>query len=220
MSSLSRLKQYAGFFYVQRIKGFVIGDEPWMDEATGTWFAERLARAASYMEFGSGGSTRLAARLGVPTISVEGDRFYARAVRAGLAEGHRVHLLDAPIGLTGPWGVPLPGKPTAARVRKWRTYVDLPFAELARQQIAFPDLVLVDGRFRRACALRTAHEASLAGARTTLLIDDYYSEGRDRYTDIEQYLGAPVVIGRSACFELDKPDVPQAAIDQALMDYR
>lgn len=221
MGKLRKLNDLASFLYVQRVKGFEIADEPWLDEETTGWFRDRLASAHRYLEFGSGGSTRLAARLQLPTISVECDRFFASAVRKGLAGGHKVTLIDAPIGFTGAWGVPMPGKPTPERVAAWRSYITMPFEELDRQGGSFPDFVMVDGRFRRACALQTALKAQQLGGSPDILFDDYYSPGREHYAQVEHLLGAPQRIGRSALFHIT-PDlqVKQADVDAALRDYR
>ena len=218
---LQRAWAYARFLYLQRVIGFEVPDEPHLDPDTLHWLTARLPNAQSYLEFGAGGSTRLAGRLGIPTVSVEGDRFFARAVRAGLAPQHRVTLIDADIGPTTHWGVPFRGKPTPARMRKWRRYIDLPFAQMLRNGRPFPDLVLIDGRFRRACALRTAQEAAKVGAHCDLLFDDYYNQGREGYASVEQHLGTPRRIGRSALFVL-APDVrvPEEAIQAAIADFR
>lgn len=218
---LQRAWAYARFLHLQRVIGFEVPNEPHLDPETLDWLTARMPSAQSYLEFGAGGSTRLAGRLGIPTVSVEGDRFFARAVRAGLAPQHRVTLIDADIGPTTYWGVPLRGKPSPARVRKWRRYIDLPFELLQRNGQLFPDLALIDGRFRRACALRTAQEAAKAGAHCDLLFDDYYNEGREGYASVEQHLGLPRRIGRSARFKL-APDVsvPDQAIEQAIRDFR
>ncbi len=218
---LQRALRFARFLYLQRIVGFDVPDEPHLDPETRVWLEGRLGSARSYLEFGAGGSTRLAGRLGVSTVSVEGDRYFARSVRAGLAPDNRVTLIDADIGTTTYWGVPLRGKPTPDRVRKWRRYIELPFAFLAREARAFPDLVLVDGRFRRACALRTAQEAAKAGVECDLLMDDYFNDGRDHYAAIEQFLGAPRRIGRSALFQVGPGvSVPDSAINEAIADFR
>lgn len=196
------------------------GKEPWLDPETKQWHRAALANSQSYLEFGSGGSTYLAATLGIPTIAVEGDHAFADAVRRQLPAGNKVTLISAPIGLTGPWGVPVPGSPTKSRVTRWRSYIDLPFAELGKSGRPFPDLVLVDGRFRRACALRTAYEAGKVGAKPTILFDDYYADERAHYNRIEAILGAPERIGRSAIFRIDDAtNVSQSAIDEAITDF-
>ncbi|WP_054106013.1 hypothetical protein [Novosphingobium sp. AAP83] len=221
LKKIRRLRDIARFMYAQRIVGFDVSDTPWLDEETAQWLEARLAKTAMYMEFGAGGSTRLAGRMKVPTISVEGDRYFARSVRRGLAADHQVTVLDAGIGTTVEWAIPLPGKPNDQRAARWANYVNAPFTALAAQQRPFPDLVLVDGRFRRACALKTALEAGQHAASAELLFDDYFDTGREHYHVVEEILGAPQRIGRSAIFSI-RPVNPatQAHVDAAIRDYR
>lgn len=205
----------------QVLFGMEAGTEPWLDPETKQWHRERLAGCTSYMEFGSGGSTYLAGSLGIPTISVEGDATFAEAVRRGLPDGSKVTLIAAPIGFTGPWGVPVPGTASPSRLKKWRNYIDLPFLELVKSGLGFPQLALVDGRFRRACALRIAQEAKRAGAATTILFDDYFSEERTRYSEIEAILGEPERVGRSAIFSITgAEEVSAQQVEEALADFR
>lgn len=113
-----------------------------------------------YLEWGLGGSTAeaLRARAGL-VVSVEGDAAWIAGARrdaqvvAAQAQG-RLRLLHADIGPTGDWGTPT-DPATAAR---WPGYAEAPWAVLA-QAGAWPDLVLVDGRFRVACCLVLAREA-------------------------------------------------------------
>lgn len=221
MTKLANLVRFGQFLYHQRVKGFEVSSEPHLDPETLAYFRNALAGQKSYMEFGSGGSTVLAAELGVPTISVDSDRFFAAAVRAKIPARSEVNLIDANIGVTTAWGVPLPSRPNLSRVRRWRRYIDLPFEALANSARPFPGLVLIDGRFRRACALRTAREATGAAAHCTLLFDDYFREERTSYREVEAYLGSPRRIGRSAIFEI-APDltIRETAIDEAMQDYR
>lgn len=221
MARLSRVLDFVAFNLRSRFGKIEIADEPMLDPEASEWLASRLARANSYLEFGAGGTTRLAARVQVPTISVESDRHFAQAVRDGLAPGHKVKLIDAGIGLTTEWGIPFPGSPTPGRVKKWRRYIVRPFELLARTGMAFPQLVLVDGRFRRACALKTAMVASEKGESCDLLFDDYFGEDRAHYHVIEEQLGSPKRIGRAALFSIGpNSSVEAGAIEGALQDYR
>lgn len=191
---------FVSFKVKQRLRGVEVSETPWFDEPTLAWFVERMNSVRSYMEFGSGGSTVVAARIGVPTISVEGDHIFAGAVAKKIGSDHQVTLLRPPIGLTGLWGIPFPGTPTPARLRRWQNYINMPFATLKECGQEFPDFFLVDGRFRVACALRAALEANLAGRQADLLFDDYEREGCNNYHMAEELLGAPIRVGRSAVF--------------------
>jgi hypothetical protein len=214
---LKRISDLARFFYLQRVKGFDVPAEPWLDDETRAWLDRRLTEIQTYLEFGSGGSTRLIADLDIEATSVECDRFFARAVRNTLPADSKVTILDADIGPTAAWGVPLPGTPTPGRVGKWRRYVDIPFEHLSY----LPELVLIDGRFRRACALRCAMAAREYGTSASLLFDDYYMDGRSTYQSIESLLGVPERIGKAAHF-IVAPDyeIYRSDVELALEDYR
>ncbi len=216
-----RARELAQFYWAQRVQGFSIADEPFLDDEATVALRDYLARSGFYLEFGSGGSTVLASRLGLETISVDNDAYFLRAVSRKLAAGHRVTQIHADIGLTVEWGYPAFKRPTPARLARWRRYIALPFARIAERN-RFPDFVLVDGRFRVACALESARQAQLAGQATTIMVDDYGL--RDQYAPLEKHLGAPRRVGRAALFEIapdgPPPAVPLHAIDEAMLDYR
>jgi hypothetical protein len=146
-------------------------------------FERLVAGRQRYAEFGSGGSTPLALRLGAATlVSVESDPAWARAVRAvpvvarAIADG-RASVIHADIGAVGPWGAPASREPT----RLWPRYVAAMWREWARRG-AFPDIVLVDGRFRIACCLSVAllHAARPGGEPPVVMLRDF-TERRPGY---------------------------------------
>ncbi len=211
----------ARFLYLQRVKGFTAPEAPHFDPASLPLFTSLLQDARRYLEFGAGGSTLAAASLGVSTLSVESDRFYARVLRRRLPSKAPAEIIDADIGLTGNWGTPVFRTPTPGRVARWRRYVDLPFERLKRLGGPFPSLILIDGRFRRACALESARQSALANQPTTLFFDDY--DGREHYHDIERHLGRPQMVGRAAIFSIGSHGpiiVPGAAVELAAADFR
>lgn len=193
------LRNLTRFLYTQRVTGFDVPDEPHLDEGATIELRRQLEAASFYLEFGTGGSTVLAAQRGIETISVDSDRFFSRAVRAKLAPGHKVTIFDIDMGMVGPWGWPVFDDPTPKNVEKWRRYIDVPMTEVVRRG-RFPDFVLVDGRLRAACAIETARLAQAAGAQCTIMLDDYVE--RPHYRAIETYLGAPRYAGRAAIFEI------------------
>ena len=125
----------------------------WPEEITAL---TRLLKAVrlNYLEFGTGGSTLLAVRTGIAKIvAVESDPAWAAAVRSHpevaprVADGRAV-VLHADIGAVANFGSPA----SATSARRWPAYISTAWAEWARGD-AFPELVLVDGRFRVACCL-------------------------------------------------------------------
>jgi hypothetical protein len=194
----------------KRSIGFSVPDAPHMDPEGNAEFEQSIQAATRYLEFGAGGSTVRAALLGKPGISIEGDPHYARDVRRKLKRiPNRIDLINVDIGRTEQWGFPQDRTPSEANLAKWAEYVNLPFRKLEH---GFFDLVLIDGRFRTACALRTILEARKRNAKVRILVDDYHDpeDPRPYYEVIEQYAPLVRLAGRMAVFEID-PDVPGKA---------
>lgn len=116
----------------------------------------------SYLEFGAGVSTRLAAASPTLTriVSVESDQAYINYTRGSLPKSSRVEFRLAPVGRTGVFGYPLNRSVTATQ-----------YASVLKPGETF-DLVLVDGRFRIAAAARSHRHLSRAG-RSRLLVHDF-----------------------------------------------
>lgn len=121
-----------------------------------------------YLEFGMGGSTLLAARSGLQTIvAVDSDPGWVDRVRCHPEIAPRVAsndaaILHADIGPVGRFGSP--ASPHYAA--RWPNYVRIPWTEWGNRQ-AFPELVLVDGRFRVASCLSVVVARSLMGHTTS-----------------------------------------------------
>jgi hypothetical protein len=196
---------------MQRVVGFPVPSTPHFDEQSTPVFVERLKAAQSYLEFGSGGSTFLAAQLGKSFTTIESDRYFLGSVRRKIhSAGHAIdpthqRLLAIDIGLTEAWGVPVCRKPSPRRVARWKRYCSAPWEE----QAGFaPDLILIDGRFRVACALTVALRLGNQ-SNWTLLFDDYAE--RPHYRVVEEFLTLTQMAGRMAIFS------PKSGIDQSAL---
>jgi hypothetical protein len=203
--------------------GFTVGEVPAFHPDAVAWFRDAITKVSHYIEYGSGASTLLAAQAGVRTLSMEGDPRYAMAVRAALPTGAPVDLFDAGLGLTAEWSFPVYTRPTAARLACWRAYAQVPLAK-ARAEGWSPGLVLVDGRFRRSCALHAAQAVVAAGGSATLFFDDYTP--RPHYNSVEALLGAPRIVGTSALFAIGAgtasadADFSESLLADAAKDFR
>ena len=133
---------------------------------------ECYSKATSLVEFGSGGSTLLAARS--PSLrriwSVESDPAWIETLRGQREVAHaerdgRLHFTHADIGRTGDYGTPL----DEAAKSRWADYHQTVWRDPAT---AAADLVLVDGRFRVACALEALARCQ---PHTILLIHDFWN---------------------------------------------
>jgi hypothetical protein len=212
---------FARFIMKQRLIGLEPIKSADFDEEATAAFLKRLRQSNGYLEFGSGGSTLEAARLGLKTLSVEADRFFAEAVRRAIPKGAPVEIMDINLGLTREWSRPVFVSPTRRRLQRWKSYSSAPFDRL--EELGwFPDFVLIDGRFRRACALQTAREILRRRLAVTVMIDDYFDPARAHYHSVEGWLGVPQRVGRAAIFEiaLGRTIEPSlASINEAVSDY-
>jgi hypothetical protein len=190
------------FFVKQRIVGFDIPTRPIFDsDETTRWFATRLAQAKYYVEFGSGGSTYLAAELKIKFQTVDSDEFFLNNLKRKIQKNNLYNEQSqaytyANIGITGVWGHPLSyGNPSLARLEKYRKYSDPPFT--AKEKKDFPDFILIDGRFRVACTLKML-KILPANSDWVLAVDDY--RDREEYLIIEKFAKRQCFIGRMAIF--------------------
>lgn len=210
-NKLNRTSEILQFLYAQRLIGFDVAEVPAFDQGGIHLFEQRLSQAASYLEFGSGGSTLVAACSGVPLISVESDRRFLQAVRRRLVElgaydETTQKLLYVDIGLTEAWGAPVIRRRTRTRVERWRRYPTAPWAEFER--LSGPHLILVDGRFRVACALHAAR--FLRDREGEVLIDDY--SDRNHYHVVARHMDLVGQAGRMALFK------PKSSLDPAALE--
>jgi hypothetical protein len=168
-----------------------------LPEAEAAHLREAYDQAAVILEYGSGGSTVMAAEMpGKTVVSVESDADWAQMMRdwfakAAPAHGTTVDVIWSDIGPTKQWGFP---KDQSG----WSRYAQYPLAVWDLDTVGQPDVVLVDGRFRVGCAMAVALRTTRP---VTVLFDDYVP--RKQYHRIEQFIGAPRrVIGRMAEFEV------------------
>lgn len=121
-------------------------------------FYSYLLNATNYAEFGSGGSTVWANN--IPTIksiiSVESDKEFAEKIQKQCPRA-QVRWID--VGPTRGFGHP---KDNTFQDR-WHLYSD--------QDIGNPDTILIDGRWRVACALRVA----VKYPHSVVLIHDFWN---------------------------------------------
>ena len=190
----------ARFWLERTFKASPLPVIPELDPDALALFEEKLGEAKFYLEFGTGGSTVMAAKLQVPTLSVESDKRFARRMARFLGPESSAKIIFVDIGLTTAWGRPAFERPTPRRIAKWSRYSAAAWNSISANQ--FPDFVLIDGRFRRACALEVARRTVAARRMATVLFDDYFGPGRSHYKAVEKHLGPPRKIGRAALFEI------------------
>ncbi|MFC3616497.1 hypothetical protein ACFORG_22365 [Lutimaribacter marinistellae] len=166
--------------------------------------------ASVILEYGSGGSTALAAEFEDKHItSVESDRGWARMMKQWFAENppsqdSTVDIQWVNIGETHDWGHPVSAE-------RWRDYANYPLGVWKASGRPHPDVVLVDGRFRVGCALATAFNITRP---VTLLFDDYTR--RKWMHEVESFIGTPLVVGRVGVFHVEPTPVPGDRLDRVI----
>lgn len=154
---------------------------------------EAYSSARVILEYGSGGSTVLAAEMsGKLVFSVESDRMWALGLQKQMATGDyaspaTVYYVD--IGRTGRWGRPIDES-------GWVRYIDYPNAIWDEAFFRHPDVILIDGRFRVACLLNALVRITRP---VTVLFDDYVD--RRPYHIIDEFLEPREIAGRMAIFD-------------------
>lgn len=167
---------------------FALPTEPRMSIAEQKLFKKALKNASKYFEFGSGGSSVWAAQHDLTVYGVESDANWVHMIKEELDEKCQIDAVD--IGPTGAWGYPLDYKNQASFPRYSQAIFkhDQPF-----------DLILVDGRFRVACALASVqyvltHHPKPRAAR--IFIHDFWNR-LSSYATVLEYL-EPVAQAESA----------------------
>jgi hypothetical protein len=187
--------QTSGTDHSDLTRGVGFGDE------ADQFFAATMGSCQTYLEFGSGASTFAAAELGIPLVTVESDSRFLEQVesvcdplpmsRGGGGERRFIH---ADIGRVRPWGQPLWRSFPDRRRMTRAVYPTAPWNVLGRDFRA--DVVLIDGRFRVACALATV---ILQQDQEWIIMFDDYRE-RPEYWQFEAHAELVSLHGRMAEF--------------------
>ncbi|MGB5558961.1 MAG: hypothetical protein WBN04_13235 [Paracoccaceae bacterium] len=168
----------------------------------GEWVREVYSNADIILEYGSGGSTVLAAEMPGKTIfSVESDKAWTDNMIAYFEQQKppaKVVMHHVNIGKTGKWGTPI----DTAGFKRYHRY---PLSIWDHPEFEHPDVIMVDGRFRVACALTAMLRCT---KKTALLFDDY--KMRKAYHALEEYLKPVEMRGNMARFEVKPQSLPRA----------
>jgi hypothetical protein len=117
-----------------------------------------------FLEFGSGGSTVLAAKhVADRIISIDSSNEWLEKVRAEVNEGPEIVLKAIDIGSVGEWGYPS----DQSSKERWPDYSREPWVD---PRCVESDLFLIDGRFRISCFCETLARASIG---SIILIHDF-----------------------------------------------
>lgn len=184
---------------------------PRMSKAEASAYATLLRNSDVVLEYGSGGSTLLAVASPAKRIfSVESDPSWIGRLRrddavSAAERSGRLLLFHADIGPVREWGMP-----DGPYHRNWDVYA-LGIWESIGSEL--PDLCLVDGRFRVACALSACVIEGFAGR--TIAIHDFWN--RPYYHSLLPFLDLKSRIDTFGIFA-PKPGVARTMVTNLLRE--
>ncbi len=156
-------------------------------------FKEVIASANVYAEYGCGASTIWVFNNSRCEIfSVDSSKVWLDSVARHCGASRRLNLHFANIGKIKDWGTP-------SNYENYHNFND--YSDWVWEQNVFPDVVLIDGRFRVACFLTSLLRAK-EGAK--LVFDDYIN--REEYHIVEKFVKPVKTCGRQALFVVPNKD--------------
>jgi hypothetical protein len=180
-------------------------------------FEAEIGKARRYSEFGLGGSSLRAARLGVETVvAVDSDKQWVDAVRTHaeiatkIASGS-MSVLHGDIGPVRDWGNPA----DRDHMHKWPNYIGVVWAEWHRRKL-LPDVVFVDGRFRVACCLSVVIAFGTTAAKRPVTMLHDYNDERPHYRDVLEFFELEQLEGSLAVLRLRQDASVASALSKLL----
>ena len=162
------------------------------------YFKRILKISKFYFEYGSGSSTLLAKKLNKKFISVETDKsFYSFLKNKGINQ-----IIYSDIGPTKYYSIPI--LPTFIIKKKVKEYA-YQISSMSNNFKFFPDLILIDGRFRVYVAIQVIIFCikNIKYNKTVIIIDDF--KFRKEYYILKKLIKIKLV-GRFGVIEITKKD--------------
>jgi hypothetical protein len=176
-----------------------------MPSAEKRYFEEMIKNSINYLEFGSGGSTILAEKcVKNKVISVESDKEWYNLLKSNFNNNNskvNLHLIDLNCE-PNTWGHPSKSCPDTLKIQYSNIGKTIDISDI--------DLVLIDGRFRVACALNIH---PLISTNTIVLFDDFHDR-LELYGVVLNYYNVIKIIGR--LYHLQKKEI---SIDKDIVSH-
>lgn len=148
-------------------------------------FLKYIKYSKSYLEFGSGGSTRLVLETtNASVVSVESDAEFINILRYDKKikkheKKSRLKFIHIDIGIIGDWGFPI----NNYKRENYPMYSQHVYDILGNEYTSNIDTVFIDGRFRVACILKAILNL---GKDTVIIIHDFWN--REEYHVVLKFL--------------------------------
>ena len=184
--------------------------QPRMSEAEIRLFESFLRCADRYMEFGSGGSTCLAAGLVRSSVlAVDSSHPWLTNIATHCSQNDlpiKPDLIHVDIGATGDWGYPT--DPTTRDT--WPSYHRLVWTNPGTDDI---DLYLIDGRFRVACFMQAVLRAE---RNSIILFHDFRS--RAHYAAVRE-VAREIAVAEDLSVFVPLTETPRHHVEELIVAY-
>ena len=177
------------------------------NNTTNSFFLNKLKKSKFYFEYGSGSSTLVASELNKKFISIELDKKYYLELKKKI-KNDQVKFFN--IGPVGEFSYPI-----FKLKKKIINYINSIDSYLSNED--YPDLILIDGRFRIACCLNILKHIQKKSLKVLILLDDY--EKRESYKILNKFFKIKS-IGRMAILKPLKKRVSDKTFNEYLYDPR
>ena len=174
---------------------------------TNSFFLDKLKKSKFYFEYGSGSSTLVANDLNKKFISIELDKRYYLELKKKV-KNNQLKFFN--IGPVGEFSYPI-----FKLKKKIVNYISSIDNYLSNED--YPDLILIDGRFRIACCLNILKHIQKKSLKVLILLDDY--EKRESYKILNKFFKVKS-IGRMAILKALKRKVSDKTFNEYLNDPR
>tara|TARA_B100001057_G_scaffold500744_1_gene617521 strand:+ start:3996 stop:4616 length:621 start_codon:yes stop_codon:yes gene_type:complete len=174
---------------------------------TNSFFLDKLKKSKFYFEYGSGSSTLIANDFNKRFISIELDKKYYFEIKKRI-KNDQIKFFN--IGPVGEFSYPI--LKLKKKIVNYIKSIDTYFSNKD-----YPDLILVDGRFRIACCLNILRHIQKKSLKVLILLDDY--EKRKSYRILNKFFKIRR-IGRMAILKALKKKVSDKIYNEYLYDPR
>ena len=161
-------------------------------------FENLLKSTNSYLEYGSGSSTVFAEKLKIEKIiSIEGDYYFSKYVNSKVINCKMLYRDIGPISTFSDPYISCVFPLNELRKNKFKSYSDFPIGYYKKNNL--PTLILIDGKFRVACALKVLkYFIESEFNNWNIVVDDYI--GRSQYNILEYFFKNINLNGEQAVF--------------------
>lgn len=156
------------------------------------YFKKKLNNCKFYFEYGSGSSTLYVDKKFKKYISIETDKSFYSLIKTKLKKKNSLKFMS--LGLVGEFSYPF-----YVNKNKIKSYVES--IDIFIHKKSFPDLILIDGRFRVACCLNLLKFKEIINNKSIIILDDFRK--RENYKVLKRYFSIKMV-GRFGILKVKK----------------